>query len=148
MTMVNDHGHLQTLSSRATAIPCHLPVTYIDYSRYMDDLRTIDALSALAQPTRIAAFRKLVAAEPEGIAAGELAQQLAVPQNTLSSHLSVLTNAGLAKSQRRSRSIIYRADIAAFRALMLFLLKDCCDGRPEICNPLLAELNPCSIPCE
>ena len=75
----------------------------------MDDAGTIDALSALAQPTRLDAFRRLVAAEPDGIAAGELARLLAVPQNTLSAHLAILVRAGLATSERRSRSIIYRA---------------------------------------
>lgn len=112
----------------------------------MDETRTIDALSALAQPTRLDAFRRLVAAEPEGIAAGELARLLTVPQNTLSTHLTILARAGLVTSERRGRSVIYRAGVETLREMVLFLLKDCCDGRPEICIPLAAELTPCCPP--
>ncbi|WP_184774509.1 ArsR/SmtB family transcription factor [Aminobacter carboxidus] len=114
----------------------------------MDANDTIDALAALAQPTRMEAFRRLAAAEPEGIAAGELARRLDIPQNTLSAHLAVLVRAGLAAGDRQGRSIIYRADLAALRNVVLFLLQDCCDGRPEICAPLIAELSPCCVPQE
>ncbi len=112
----------------------------------MDDEATILALAALAQPTRLDAFRLLVAHEPDGIAAGELAQLLDVPQNTLSSHLAILSHAGLVRGERQSRSIIYRADLAQLRATMLFLVQDCCGGRPELCAPLIAELTPCCPP--
>jgi ArsR family transcriptional regulator len=114
----------------------------------MDANDTIEALAALAQPTRLEAFRQLAAAEPEGIAAGDLARRLDVPQNTMSAHLAVLTRAGLATSDRQGRSIIYRADLSALRNVLLFLLQDCCDGRPEICAPLIAELSPCCTPSE
>ncbi|MBE1207370.1 ArsR/SmtB family transcription factor [Aminobacter carboxidus] len=114
----------------------------------MDANDTIDALAALAQPTRMEAFRRLAAAEPEGIAAGELARRLDIPQNTLSAHLAVLVRAGLAAGDRHGRSIIYRADLTALRNVVLFLLQDCCDGRPEICAPLIAELSPCCVPQE
>lgn len=76
------------------------------------------------------------------MAAGDLAQRLAVPANTLSAHLTVLARAGLVTSERRSRSIVYRADIAQVRALVLFLLADCCGGQADKCEPLLAELLP------
>lgn len=112
----------------------------------MDESDALDRLAALAQPTRLAAFRLLIAREPVGIAAGEIARTLGVPQNTMSSHLAVLSACGLARSQRHSRSIVYRADIAAFNALLVFLLADCCGGRPEICAPLLDELAPCCSP--
>ncbi|SPU55251.1 Helix-turn-helix domain [Brevundimonas vesicularis] len=101
------------------------------------------ALAALAQSTRLETFRLLVRHEPAGAPAGEIAQTLAVPANTLSAHLGVLTRAGLIKSERRSRSIIYRADLDRSRDLVLFLLKDCCGGRADLCEPLLAELAPC-----
>jgi len=114
----------------------------------MDANETIDALAALAQPTRLEAFRQLAAAEPDGIAAGDLARRLDVPQNTMSAHLAVLTRAGLATGDRQGRSIIYRADLPALRNVLLFLLQDCCDGRPEICAPLIAELSPCCTPSE
>lgn len=112
----------------------------------MDANTTIDALAALAQPTRLEAFRQLAAAEPGGIAAGELARRLAVPQNTLSAHLAVLVRAGLARSDRNGRSIVYRPDLPALRGVLAFLLEDCCGGTPEACAPLLAEPPPCCIP--
>jgi ArsR family transcriptional regulator len=81
--------------------------------------------------------------EPNGIASGELARLIDVPQNTMSTHLAILARAGLVRGERRSRSIVYRADLARFRDVTLFLLKDCCGGRPEICAPLIADLTPC-----
>lgn len=79
----------------------------------MDNSEVIDALSALAQTTRLDTFRLLVTREPEGIAAGELARLIAVPQNTMSTHLSILARAGLVRGERQSRSIIYRADLGS-----------------------------------
>ncbi len=113
---------------------------YVRYSRYMDNESIIMALGALAQSTRLAAFRLLVRHEPDGLAAGDLARALDVPHNTLSVHISLLARAGLVTGQRHSRSIIYRANLGAFRALTLDLVQDCCGGRPELCAPLLAEL--------
>ena len=104
---------------------------------------SILALAALAQSTRLEAFRLLVRHEPGGLPAGEIANHLAIPANTLSSHLGVLTRAGLIRSERRSRSIVYRVDLDRLRDLVLFLLKDCCGGRADLCEPLLAELAPC-----
>jgi ArsR family transcriptional regulator len=112
----------------------------------MESEETILALAALAQPTRLDVFRLLVKHEPEGLAAGDIAKTLAVPQNTMSSHLAVLSRAGLISAQRFSRSIVYRADLARFQAVVLFMLKDCCDGRPEICAPLIESLTPCCQP--
>jgi ArsR family transcriptional regulator len=116
---------------------------YICYARYMDSDSAISALGALAQGTRLDTFKLLVRHEPEGIAAGEIARQLDVPQNTMSAHLGILARAGLVRSERRSRSIIYRADLDGLRALTLFLVKDCCAGNAELCAPLVAELAPC-----
>ena len=121
---------------------------YIHNSRYMESEDAILAMAALAQATRLDVFRLLVKHEPDGLAAGEIAKALAVPQNTMSSHLAILSRAGLVSAQRFSRSIVYRADLARLRAVMLFMLRDCCDGRPEICAPLLAELNPTCPPKE
>jgi ArsR family transcriptional regulator, arsenate/arsenite/antimonite-responsive transcriptional repressor len=118
-------------------------IRYIHYSGYMDNIKVIDALSALAQTARLDAFRLLVSREPEGIAAGELARLIAVPQNTMSTHLAILARAGLVRGDRQSRSIIYRADLERFREVTLFLLKDCCGGRPDIFAPLIADLTPC-----
>ena len=109
----------------------------------MESEPAILALAALAQPTRLEAFRLLVRSAPEGLAAGAVAGRLAVPANTMSAHLGVLSRAGLIRAQRRSRSIVYRADLDRLGDLVLFLLKDCCQGRAELCQPLLAELAPC-----
>ncbi len=109
----------------------------------MDNLQAIAALAALAQTTRLETFRLLVQREPDGIPAGELARLMAVPQNTMSAHLSILSRAGLVTGERRSRSIIYRADLERLREMTLFLLKDCCGGRADVCAPLIADLSPC-----
>ena len=112
----------------------------------MDPENVILALAALAQSTRLDVFRLLLKHEPDGLAAGDIAKVLAVPQNTMSSHLSILSRAGLISAQRFSRSIVYRADLTRFQAVMLFMLRDCCDGRPEICAPLIEDLTPCCPP--
>ena len=112
----------------------------------MESETAILALAALAQSTRMDVFRLLVKHEPEGLAAGDVAKALAVPQNTMSSHLAVLSRAGLVGAQRFGRSIVYRADLARFQEVMLFMLRDCCDGRPEICAPLVENLTPCCAP--
>lgn len=109
----------------------------------MESHHAIEALSALAQPTRLDTFQLLVRHEPEGLAAGEIARRLDVPQNTMSAHLGILSRAGLITSTRHSRSIIYRADLDGLRAVMLFLVKDCCGGRAELCRPLADELLAC-----
>ncbi len=109
----------------------------------MESESAILTLAALAQNTRLETFRLLVRHEPGGLAAGDIAQQLAVPANTMSAHLGVLTRAGLITAERRSRSIIYRADMARLSGLVLFLLNDCCQGRADLCAPLVAQLTPC-----
>ncbi len=110
--------------------------------------QTIEALSALSQTTRLQTFRLLVSHEPDGAPAGELARLIGVPQNTMSSHLAILARAGLVRGERRSRSIVYRVDLARLRDILLFLLKDCCGGRAELCAPLIADLAPCCTPKE
>ena len=114
----------------------------------MDDTEVIGALAALAQSTRLDTFRLLVAREPEGVPAGELARLVEVPQNTMSAHLAILARAKLIVGERKSRSIIYRANLERFREVALFLLKDCCGGHPEICAPLIVDLTPCCPPKE
>lgn len=95
----------------------------------MESTDAIEVLSALAQGTRLAVFRLLIRCEPEGLPAGEIARELNVPQNTLSSHLATLAAVGLVRAQRAGRSIIYRADPDRVGALSVFLLRDCCGGR-------------------
>lgn len=105
----------------------------------MESEEALLALAALAQPTRLDVVRCLVRCAPDGIAAGALAERLAVPANTLSSHLNILAHAGLVQSERTGRSIVYRASLDRLRGLILFLLEDCCAGRTDLCHPLLAD---------
>jgi ArsR family transcriptional regulator len=114
----------------------------INYLGYMDDTQAIAALAALAQTTRLDTFRLLVKHEPDGLPVGELARSIDVPQNTMSAHLAILSRAGLIDGERRSRMIIYRANLDTFRDLTLFLIKDCCGGNAELCTPLIADLVP------
>jgi ArsR family transcriptional regulator, arsenate/arsenite/antimonite-responsive transcriptional repressor len=102
----------------------------------MESEQVILVLAALAQSTRLGVFRLLVKHEPDGLAAGDIAKALAVPQNTMSAHLAILARAGLVMSERKSRSIIYRADLATFQDLTSFMVEDCCGGRAELCAPV------------
>ncbi len=72
--------------------------------------------------------------EPDGLSAGAIAETIGCPQNTLSTHLSILARAGLVRGARSGRSIVYRADLRAMRSLIEFLVDDCCDGHPELCG--------------
>lgn len=111
----------------------------------MESKEAILSFAALAQSTRLETFRLLVTHEPDGVPAGALARMLDIPQNTMSAHLATLSRAGLVKSERRSRSIIYRADLDAFRVLTLFMIRDCCGGDAALCAPLIAELAPARV---
>ena len=112
----------------------------------METSDAIGVFAALSQPTRLETFRLLMKHEPDGLPAGEVARRLGVPQNTMSSHLAILTRAGLIDSERQSRSIIYRAVVDRVRELASYLVQDCCGGRPELCGPLVAEFFPCCAP--
>lgn len=92
------------------------------------------ALAALGQQTRLEIFRLLVASEPNGLPAGTIAETIGCANNTLSSHLSILARSGLIRGARDGRSIIYRADVDGIRTLIGFLVTDCCNGHPELCN--------------
>jgi ArsR family transcriptional regulator, arsenate/arsenite/antimonite-responsive transcriptional repressor len=100
----------------------------------------VDALAALAHDTRLAVFRMLVKAGPDGMIAGAIAEHRGVPPSTMSHHLATLERAGLVLSQRESRLIRYRADYAGMRCLLMFLIEDCCGGVPEMCADLSAAL--------
>ena len=106
----------------------------------MDAEQAVTALSALGQPTRLQVVQSLLERAPEGLAAGELARLLSVPQNTLSAHFNVLAQAGLVKSERQSRSIIYRAQLDKLEELLIFLLRDCCNGRSNVRRDLMASI--------
>jgi DNA-binding transcriptional ArsR family regulator len=94
----------------------------------METTQAIQALSALAQETRLAIFRLLVQAGPAGLAAGAIGEQLDLPPATLSFHLAGLTRAGLAQSRQEGRFVIYTADYAAMNTLVGFLTENCCQG--------------------
>lgn len=108
----------------------------------MESEDAVLALAALAQSTRLEVFLLLVKQEPEGLPAGDIARALAVPQNTMSSHLAVLSRAGLVSGKRFGRSINYRANLTRLRDVLMFMLRDCCEGRAEICAPLIEDLTP------
>jgi ArsR family transcriptional regulator len=112
----------------------------------MDITVALAGLSALAHDGRLSIFRLLVKAGPVGVAAGDIARKLATQPNTLSAQLLVLSNAGLVRARRQGRSIIYTVDFAAMSDLLLFLTKDCCGGRAEICAPLAQTVNACCPP--
>ena len=103
----------------------------------MDESKALETLAALSQETRLDVFRFLVKKAPVGVPAGEIAKAFGVVQNTMSAHLSVLAQCGLVTAERNGRSIAYSANFKQVRALLVFLMQDCCQGAPEICEPLL-----------
>jgi len=115
----------------------------------MDISQATKSLAALSQESRLATFRLLVRRGADGMAAGEIARRLRVPHNTMSSHLATLVHAGLVGSHREGRSVIYRIDFEGTRALLSFLMEDCCQGKPEVCAPMLDSILPgCCTPTD
>lgn len=102
----------------------------------MNNSEAIDALGALAQDDRLAAYRLLVQAGAEGMASGDIAQTLMVPATRMSFHLAGLERAGLVTARRDGRRILYAVSFARMRNLLAFLMEDCCRGNPEICGGL------------
>jgi DNA-binding transcriptional ArsR family regulator len=103
----------------------------------MDSSNLLAAFGALAQDTRLQVFRLLLGAGPEGLPAGEVARRLGTPHNTMSTHLAILSRAGLARCRRESRQVIYSVDLGTVRGLVAFLVQECCGGQPERCAALL-----------
>ncbi len=97
----------------------------------------VTALSALAQDNRLKVFRLLIRAGTGGMAAGDIARALDVPHNTLSSQLAILSRAQLVEARKEGRSVIYKVDLQGTRALLFFLVEDCCQGEPTVCAPLI-----------
>jgi DNA-binding transcriptional ArsR family regulator len=91
-------------------------------------------LETCCKATRLAIFRLLVREEPTGMSAGAVAEAVGCPHNTLSTHVAILARAGLVYGTRGGRTITYRANAAGTRALIAFLVTDCCEGRPELCG--------------
>jgi len=102
----------------------------------MNSTAAIEGLASLAQPTRLAVLRYLLAAHPGCVPAGALARACATPHNTMSTHLGVLIRAGLIQAERAGRTMNYRADVGVFRRMVTFLADDCCNGRPDLCGDI------------
>ena len=103
------------------------------------------ALSALAHEHRLAAYRLLVEAGPNGLPAGAIAEQLGVPPSSLTFHLQQLLHAGLATQRRASRQLIYAADFTAMNNLVGYLTENCCGRGIEAapaCNPACLPVAP------
>ncbi|WP_092161769.1 metalloregulator ArsR/SmtB family transcription factor [Bosea sp. CRIB-10] len=111
----------------------------------MNDEQAVAALSALAHVDRLAAFRLLVKAGPDGMPSGELAERLEIPPTRMSFHLSTLERSGLVASRRDGRRILYAASFDAMRGLLGFITEDCCGGNTAICGDLLSLANPSCV---
>lgn len=101
----------------------------------MEPETAISAFRALSQATRLDVFRLLIKAGPAGMLSGEIGRMLKVKQNTMSQNLSTLLEAGLIRNEREGRSVRYFADFDGIRAMMNFLMEDCCGGNPALCKP-------------
>ena len=105
----------------------------------MDETEAIAALAALAHPARLRTFRALVVAGAEGLTPGVLQEQLGIPATTLSFHLKELAGAGLARAERASRNLVYRAEFARMNGLLGYLAENCCQGAECAVEPPAAD---------
>jgi ArsR family transcriptional regulator, arsenate/arsenite/antimonite-responsive transcriptional repressor len=128
-------GH-QVGAMRKTMLAVASHAKQVNTGDTFSEPHAISALAALAQPTRLAIFRLLIKHEPIGITAGVIAETVGAPHNTLSSHLAILVRAGLLRSSRDGRTIVYRSDVEGMQSLISFLVNDCCNGHPELCGLL------------
>ena len=101
----------------------------------MKSSNAISALSALAQDARLAIFRLLVEAGPNGLPVGDIAAALAIPATTLSFHLVQLKNAELVTCRRQGRQLIHAANYGCMNDLIAYLSENCCGGNPSACRP-------------
>ena len=96
----------------------------------MESNSVVKALAALAQPSRLKAFRALVVAGDAGLTPGVLSAALQVAPNTLSFHLKELVHADLVSQERNGRNLIYRAQFDRMNAVLAYLTQNCCQGEP------------------
>ena len=101
----------------------------------MKPAQVVNALSALAQPTRLALYRLLVARGPEGMAAGQASEKLKVSPATLSFHFRTLSHAGLIENRQEGRFIYYAANYTVMNDMLAYLTENCCGGNPDACKP-------------
>lgn len=113
----------------------------------METNEAVVALAALAHESRLAIFRYLVKAGPEGRLAGQIAEEFGMPASTLSHHLNQLRLAGLIVRRRESRTLNYAISIEKTAELTGYLQQECCDGRPELCFPGTAASGPAADAC-
>lgn len=107
----------------------------------MYEKQALSAFAALSQETRLRIVRLLVEAGHEGLPAGAIGEAMdGASSSRMSFHLSQLERAGLAQGNREGRSIIYRAWLPALSELIEYLMRDCCQGHPEVCNLAMAAL--------
>ncbi|MFK5600617.1 ArsR/SmtB family transcription factor [Methylobacterium sp. HMF5984] len=112
----------------------------------MDTPQAVAAFAALGQEHRLNIVRALVTAGPDGLAAGSLGSEVGVSGTNLSFHVKELCRTGLIQSRREGRSIIYSAAYPALSGLIEFLMRDCCQGRSEVCTPAVTALAACCTP--
>ncbi|HSD37531.1 MAG TPA: metalloregulator ArsR/SmtB family transcription factor [Rhodocyclaceae bacterium] len=108
----------------------------IKISNGLDNSSAVTALAALAQESRLAIYRALVQAGPDGMAAGRISELTAIPPSSLSFHLKELSHAALVRSRQDGRFVIYSADFDAMNALLGFLTENCCGSAS--CAPVSA----------
>lgn len=114
----------------------------------MEEPQALNAFGALSQETRLQMVRILVQAGPEGLSAGAIGDAVGASSSGASFHLAHLERAGLVKSRRESRSIIYSAHYAGLSGLVEFLMRDCCSGHPEVCAPAAVVAAQCCTPAK
>lgn len=100
----------------------------------MKPAQVVKALAALAQPTRLAAYRLLVACGPEGMAAGKVAEKLKASPATMSFHFKTLSHAGLIESRQDGRFIFYAANFEVMNGMVEYLTENCCGGDMSACK--------------
>ena len=110
----------------------------------LTESQALDAYGALSQATRLQMMRALVVAGPQGLAAGAAAEAAGASSSGASFHLAHLERAGLIQSRREARSIIYTASYGHLAALVEFLMRDCCQGRAEVCGPAMKAIASCA----
>jgi DNA-binding transcriptional ArsR family regulator len=109
----------------------------------MDEPQALDAFDALSQVTRLRMVRALVKAGPQGMPAGAVGDAVGASSSSASFHLAHLERAGLIQSKREARSIIYSANYPGLSSLVEFLMRDCCNGHPDVCTPAVDALTCC-----
>ncbi len=107
----------------------------------MEMTSALAAFSALSQEVRLDVLKRLVRAGPGGVPAGALAEAAGVAAPTMSFHLKELLGAGLIRSRKDGRNVLYAADYGGIRSLVSFLLADCCQGDPRLCGPYVVTEN-------